>query len=182
MLLYGTFEEKGYTFEAHIPDSDLEPMAFELRILKAGLQAFVFLVPMTYQPTFGVDVGDIQFLESILDRVLKILPESGALKDKHLLALRQLEEEVGGTELRSRHTTEQGLVGGEVGAFERTTNLFIAKFAPLLGGDEAMRQWMKKKLPQFNDHTPEEALRLGMTQDVVTFLLNDEKTSAKDSS
>ena len=55
MLLYGEFQDRGYTFEAYIPNSDAEPVAFELRILVGAHSKYVLLVPLLYTPTFGVD-------------------------------------------------------------------------------------------------------------------------------
>lgn len=180
MLLYGTYEERGYRLEAYIPDTDLDAIAFELKILGVSVSPLSILIPMMYRPTFGVDIGDLRHLESVLDRVLAILPELSNFKDEHLIALRQLEDDDGGAALRNRHAMAHGRASADAAGFEYTTNLFIAKFAPLLGDDNVMRKWMKRRLPEIDGHTPEEALRLGMTQEVVRHLLEFAKRAADD--
>ena len=183
MLLYGKFEDGGYKFEAYIPNSDAEPVAFELRIIIGAESKYVLYVPMTYVPAFGVDAGDIQFLESVLDQILNLLPESPNFGSEDVLALDKLEAQIGGGEARKQKREGFPPNIREYGQFEYTVELFAAKFAALLGGRESMGQWMKTKLPQFGDHTPEEALRLGMTQDVLEYLFQHaERTSEPDSS
>lgn len=169
MLLYGSFQEKGYTFEAHIPNSDTEPVAFELRILIGAESKYVLLVPLTYTPTFGVDAGDVQQLEAILDQILGLLPEAQDFGAKDVLVLDKLEADIGGKEERERHQRRLNS-SPEGGQFEYTVELFANRFADLLGGREAMDQWMKTTMPQFGDRTPEEALRLGMAQEVINCL------------
>lgn len=170
MLLYGKFEDRGYKFEAYIPNSDAEPVAFELRIIIGEEPKYVLYVPMTYVPTFGVDAGDIQVLEGALDQVLGLLPEPHNFGSDDILALDKLEAEIGGKEARKQKQGGLPPNSREHGQFEYTVELFAANFASLLGGRESMDRWMKTKMPQFGDHTPEEALRLGMTQDVVNYL------------
>lgn len=182
MLLYGTFEENGYAFEAYIPSSDADPVAFELRIIVETEAKFVLFVPMTYVPTFGVDVGDIQFLESVLDRVLRLLPERHDFGADSIVALSKLEAEIGGGAARDQHLHGLSPSSREHGQFEYTTELFAARFADLVGGRESMGLWMKTKLPEFGDHTPEEALRLGMTHEVVEYLLQHADHSLANSS
>ena len=96
MLLFGTFEERGYRFESYIPSLDTEPVAFELRIIVGEVTKYSLLVPMLYVPTFGVDAGDIQSLEATLDRILPLLPEIRDFGPNVILALSKLEEDVGG--------------------------------------------------------------------------------------
>lgn len=170
MLLYGTFQENGYTFEAYIPNSDAEPIAFELRVLIGAESKYVLLVPMLYTPTFGVDAGDMQKLEAILEQILGSLPEAQDFSDKDVQALDKLEADIGGKEIRDQHQQRQN-AAPKGGQFEYTAELFADKFADLLGGPEAMGQWMKTTVPQLGDRTPEDALRLGMAQEVVTYLL-----------
>ncbi|RDS78938.1 hypothetical protein DWU98_20180 [Dyella monticola] len=179
MLLYGTFEERGYTFEAYIPTDDAEPVAFELRIIVGGELKHSLLVPMTYTPTFGVDAGDRQMIESILDRVLAVLPNSHEFGAKAVHALEELETEIGGKQARKQHQNWLDSPGRRCGQFEYTTDLFAAQFAELVGGREAMDKWMKTKTPQFGDRTPEEALHLGMTQAVINHLLELAQQSSK---
>jgi hypothetical protein len=170
MLLYGTFQERGYTFEAYIPNSDAEPVAFELRVLVGTESKYVLLLPMMYTPTFGVDAGDMQKLEAILEQILGFLPEARDFSDKDVHSLDKLGVDIGGNEIRDRHQQWRNAspTGGQI---EYTTELFANKFAHLLGGREAMGQWMKTTVPQLGDRTPEDALRLGMAQDVVAYLL-----------
>jgi hypothetical protein len=180
MLLYGIFEEKGYKFEAHIPDSDTDPVAFELRIIVGADSKYGLLIPMTYVPTFGVDVGDIQCLESVLDQILQILPDSRSFGPDTVAALDRLETEIGGKEMREQHRSNLNSLRREHGQFEYTTKLFTAKFADLMGGHESMDRWMRTKMPQLGDRTPEEALRLGMAQEVVAYLLQHSGHSPSD--
>jgi Protein of unknown function (DUF2384) len=170
MLLYGDFQDRGYTFEAHIPNSDAEPVAFELRVLVNAESKYVLLVPMLYTPTFGVDVGDTQKLEAILEQMLALLPEAHNFSNKEIEALDKLEAMIGGKELRERHQQPRNTspTGGQ---FEYTDELFANRFADILGGPEAMSQWMKSTVPQLGDRTPEDALRLGMADEVVTYLM-----------
>lgn len=170
MLLYGTFQERGYTFEAYIPNSDAEPVAFELRVLVGTESKYVLLVPMLHTPTFGVDTGDMQKLEAILEQILGFLPEARDFSDQDIRSLDKLGEDVGGREIRDRHQQRRNS-SPKGGHIEYTTELFANKFADLLGGQEAMSQWMKTTLPELGDRTPEDALRLGMAQDVVAYLL-----------
>ena len=107
MHLYGRFEEKGYKFEAYVPDSDMEPVAFELRILDGEETKYALLIPLTYTPTFGVDVGDSQYLEAILDQILGSLPNARDFSAKDVLALDKLEADIGGKRVREQH--ERGL-------------------------------------------------------------------------
>ena len=170
MLLYGEFQERGYAFKAYIPNSDAEPVAFELRVLVDAKSRYVLLVPMLYTPTFGVDAGDMQKLEAILEQILGFLPEARDFSDEDIQALGKLEEDIGGKELRERHQQRRN-ASPQGGQFEYTAELFANKFADLLGGQEAMARWMETTVPQLGDRTPEDALRLGMAQEVVTYLL-----------
>lgn len=170
MLLYGIFEDKGYKFEAYIPDSDEEPVAFELRIVIDNELKCALLIPMMYVPTFGVDMGDRQLLESVLDRVLALLPESIAFSDSELLALKKLEEDIGGKVERKKHQSWLDSPNRSVGQFEYTVGLFAENFAYLLGSREAMDRWLETKVPELGDHTPEQALHLGMSEAVIKYL------------
>lgn len=172
MLLYGTFEDKGYKFDAYIPNSDAEPVAFELRVQTGDEVKRAILVPMTYTPTFGVDAGDRQYLEAILDRVLGLLPDSKNFSTKDSQALDDLEKEIGGDLVRERHAEWMNSEHRPRGQFDYTAGLFADRFADVLGGREQMDRWMKTELAQLGDRTPEEALRLGMSQEVINCLIN----------
>jgi hypothetical protein len=171
MLLYGSFEDKGYRFEAHIPDSDTEPVAFEFRILIGTESKYVLLIPMNYTPTFGVDVGDTQRLESVLDQVLKILPRADQFGAEHVLALDQLDAEIGGKEEQERHHQYTLSSATQIGQFEYTASLFAERFKDFVGGRDAMDRWMETPLNALGGRSPKEALRLGMTQSVIDNIL-----------
>lgn len=182
MLLYGSFEEKGYTFEAYIPNSDMEPVAFELRILVGVEIKYALLVPLTYTPTFGVDAGDVQQLEAIFDQILGFIPEAHDFGTKEITALDKIEAHIGGQRLREHHQRWLNSPNRQTGQFEYTAGLFADRFADLLGGREAMDQWMKTTMPQFGGRTPEEALRLGMAQEVINHLLKTASQKSTDAS
>jgi len=128
---------------------------------------------MTYVPTFGVDIGDIRYLESVLDRVIQILPDATDIGPNHILLLHQVEDDIGGARLRKKHIAGKGPGNSKQGDFEYTADLFVERFAPLMGDAKAMHEWMREARPQLNGLTPEEALRLGMVQRVVDVLLGN---------
>lgn len=177
MLLYGTFEDKGYRFEARIPDSDIEPVAFELRIFVDTQLKYLLLIPMMYTPTFGVDVGDIQKLEFVLDQILNLLPQASQFGADHVLALDQLNAEIGGKEEQERHRRFILSSGKKNGQFEYTSSLFSERFKDFAGGRDAMDLWMKTPLATLGGRSPEEALRLGMIESVMEAILQLPKRS-----
>ena len=170
MQLYGSFEEKGYRFEAYTPDRDEDPVAFEVRILAGGELKGSLLIQLTYVPVFGVDVDDSRHLEFVVDRMLKFLPEPDKFGEAEIRALSQLEEEVGGQRARAAQEARSRVSNPQLGDFEYTGELFVGRFAHLLGGPEAARAWMKVPLPELQNRTPEEALRLGFAPEVVKYL------------
>ena len=171
MILYGTFEEKGYSFEAYIPNSDDEPIAFNLRILCEGDLKYALLIPLLHTPTFGVDVSDMQHLEATLEKVLILLPDAQHFSATDVQALETFEEEIGGKWSREKIKQRQNSAVEIQGQFEYTAELFANKFSELLGGRRNMALWMSTNAPQLGDRTPEEALRLGMFQNVMRYLV-----------
>jgi hypothetical protein len=111
-----------------------------------------------------------QLLESVLDRVLALLPESIAFSDSELLALKKLEEDIGGKVEHKKHQSWLDSPNRRVGQFEYTVGLFAENFAYLLGSREAMDRWLETKVPEFGDRTPEQALHLGMSEAVIKYL------------
>ncbi|MGH8190792.1 MAG: hypothetical protein ACREP2_05035 [Rhodanobacteraceae bacterium] len=174
MQLYATFEDKGYAFQAYIPENDDEPVAFEFRILIGDEQKHVLLVPIVHTPVFGVDVDDARFAESVIDRVLAILPPTGQFDATTIAALDALEMELGGKGAREDHAKWRESTKA-VGPFEHTGGLFAQRFADSLGSREAMDQWMQTRQPELGDQTPAQALHLGMFQDVLKLLLSTKR-------
>jgi hypothetical protein len=106
MDLYGTFDEKGYRFESRIPGGRGEPHAFELRILVDGQPRHTLLIPAAHPMTFGIDVEDANHLNSVVDRVLELLPAPPEFCAKTTAALDLLEAAIGGKAVRERHGRE----------------------------------------------------------------------------
>ena len=61
------------------------------------------------------------------------------------------------------------------GQFEYAAELFAERFADLVGGREVMDRWMKTPAEALGGRSPEEALRLGMTQSVIENILQFSK-------
>lgn len=170
MQLYGTFEDKGYRFEAHIPSGHGDPVAFELRILIGDAFKYTLLAPMVYVPKFGVDVCDAQMLERVTDKVLALLPPPELFGTETLVALDALEKEIGGKELRARFASAPGGAEDAGDDFDYVDDLFAARFADAFGDRRAMDAWMKTKQPKLGDRTPSEALRLGTAREVIALI------------
>ena len=77
--LFGTFEEKGYFFEAWMPASDAESCEFRLQVKANGGLLLDIPVPMAYRPIFGPDLGDVAELQAITERLVAALPPFEAL-------------------------------------------------------------------------------------------------------
>lgn len=86
--LFGTFEEKGYCFEALMPASDEERCEFRLQVKANGGLLLDIPVAMLYRPIFGPDVGDVAALEDLTDRVVTALPPCEALDERRLAELK----------------------------------------------------------------------------------------------
>lgn len=169
MQIYGTFSEKGYAFQAYTPTKDGEPVGFELRILIGDQVKHSLLIPMLYTPTFGVDVGDTQQLNSVVDQVLELLPLAEHFDAATTAALNVLEASIGGTALREDHANDSG------GRFKYTEGLFAQSFASLLGGREAMDKWMETIQQDLGGRNPAEALHLGMVPEVLKLLQSQKR-------
>lgn len=170
MQRYGAFEDKGYQFEALIPDQDDERVAFELRILAGGDLKFTLLVPMAHTPVFGVDVDDGRYLESALDRILAILPPAAQFDTTTIASLDAFEVEIGGRSVRDEHAQRTDHPPHNPGPFEYTGGLFVQRVAEVLGGREAADQWMETSRPELNGLTPMHAIRVGMVPEVLKLL------------
>jgi hypothetical protein len=103
MSPYASFDDKGYTFQADLPASDAEPLAFRVRISVGESEKYRLFIPMVYPPRFGVDVGDIQQLEAVADEVLGLLPAPADFQPTTIQALDALETKLGGQEAKAWH-------------------------------------------------------------------------------
>ena len=74
MELYAEFEEKGYRFQAYIPDGSAEGQAFQVKIRAGWMKKHTISIPMAWEPRFGVDAGDHAKLEAVTDAILDMLP------------------------------------------------------------------------------------------------------------
>ena len=173
MNQYSHFEEKGYRIEAHIPTNDDDIDAFEIRVLIAGELKKTLYLPINYLPVFGVDVGDIHKLEAFADAMMEVLPEAATYDDAASLALDTIEEKFGGAAIRQRLAKPSTRVG--VGQFEWTRDAFVSTIADVLGGRVAAENWMNSAKVELDNRTPEEALRLGMAQEVIALLAQQTK-------
>ena len=168
MQLYSHFEERGYRLEAYIPNDDDDLVAFEIRIFIEDQRKKTLLIPMLYVPVFGVDIGDVNTLESAADEIMKALPDVNAFDDATTTSLELIEKRFGGEELRHRRARGQKEVHGQ---FQWTGNAFFETvIAPIFGDAEDGKKWMKEKKTELGDRTPEEALRLGMAREVLQLL------------
>jgi len=167
MQLYGSFEERGYKFEAYIPTDDSEPVAFELRIFLGEELKHSLLISMGYTPVFGVDSGDVAKLEWTVDQILHLLPPPDQFGPQTITALESVEVEAGGKIAREEQCRRKDRPEKDIGRFEYTGDLFASTFVSLFDSRAALDQWMRTKLPQLGDRTPAEALRLGMAPEVL---------------
>jgi hypothetical protein len=74
MRHFGDMEKKGYRFRASIPERAAEGRAFRVTILYGRKRLHEFRVPMSYEPRFGPDAGDVAQLEAVTAAIVKILP------------------------------------------------------------------------------------------------------------
>lgn len=162
MQLFGSFEEKGYRFEAYSPTSRSDPAEFEFRILVGSDLKHTLYIPMSYVPVFGVDVGDRHRLDMVADRVLAVLPEPNYFCEETISALNRASAKFGAYSVSKRSSLSS--VSAD---FDYTADLFAARFADVFGSRDAIDQWMKTKEPKLNDLTPEEALRVGLAKEVL---------------
>lgn len=173
MHLYGTFDEKGYRFEARIPSEQGEPHAFELRILVDGQPRHTLLIPAMHPMTFGIDIEDASHLNSVVDRVLELLPPPPEFGAKAIAALDLLEAAIGGKAMRERCARKPDEVSDQTdGGIAYVGNLIARSLVVLFGGRAALDQWMKAERPEFGNRTPGEALHLGMVKEVLGLLVS----------
>lgn len=171
MHLYGTFDEKGYRFESRIPSERGEPHAFELRILVDGQPRHTLLIPAAHPMTFGIDVEDANHLNSVVDRLLELLPPPSEFSAKAIAALDLLEAAIGGKAMRERYARKPDEVSDRAdGEFARVGNLLARSLVALFGGRAALDAWMKAERPELGNRTPGEALHLGMVKEVLGLL------------
>lgn len=95
MDLYGQFMEKGYRVKAFLPSSDREPLQFTLRISIGDELKHTLTLPMVYPPRFGVDVGDLQALEGVTQRLMALLPEASEFNAETEKALTDFQATLG---------------------------------------------------------------------------------------
>ena len=169
MKLYGGFEKNGYAIQVHMPTSDPELPAFEVRILIHGEVRKTLLVPLLYLPTLCVDTGDHQRLESILDKMMELLPATNRFNEQTICPLDELEAKIGGARLRAKRARQE-LGTGEPEPFEHTGEFFADAIGDLLDSRDTTRRWMHTKLAKLDNRTPEEALHLGMAPEVLNLV------------
>lgn len=66
--------ERGYTVIAYLPTQRVSPLQFMVKVFRGGKEVREFYSPMTYEPRFGPDTGDVAVLEERVSTVLKELP------------------------------------------------------------------------------------------------------------
>ncbi|MDT4965974.1 MAG: hypothetical protein QOJ64_711 [Acidobacteriota bacterium] len=74
MTSFASFEERGYTVQAFMPSGSTEPLVWTIRITRGEELIREATVPMSYEPRFGPDVGDVQALEAETGKILAELP------------------------------------------------------------------------------------------------------------
>jgi len=73
MILYSSFEERGYKVEAHIPENSSESLEFKISVYRGSSLVREERVQMDHEPFFGVDTEDRQRLNQETDRIMKEL-------------------------------------------------------------------------------------------------------------
>ncbi len=71
---WSSFKERGYTVVAYLPTRFRVPLEFLVKVYRGNNEIKEFRSPMTYEPRFGPDAGDVAVLEERVDKVLKELP------------------------------------------------------------------------------------------------------------
>lgn len=168
MYLHSHFEEKGYRFEAYVPDSDVDPVEFELRILVDGTPKVSLSIPMTCRPVFGIDTDDLATLEMVADALLKTLPEPKEFVEATVGALLAISREHGGSEWRSSPAASPK--GDRASSFEDTQAALLETIAPLFVNAEAALLWFGTELDELGGLTPAQALRRGKGPEVFSLL------------
>lgn len=67
-------KERGYAVIVYLPTRFQSPLEFLVKVYRGNREVKEFRSPMTYEPRFGPDAGDVAVLEGRLDKVLKELP------------------------------------------------------------------------------------------------------------
>lgn len=165
MQFYSAFEERGYRIEAYIPDSDDEPVAFEIRILIDQDVRKDLLLPITHAPVFGVDVDDLALLEAFADQLMKLLPSPVAFDTGTEAVLEELERRYGGQVERVSAALRQAR--SNEGDFAYTESLLAATFSRMLGIDATV--WLHQPAAELGNKTPLQALRSGEIREVLAY-------------
>ena len=83
LSLYGSFRENGYLIKAFMPNSPSQPQQWTIEVyrttegqVEAPAPLRVEVLPMSYEPLFGPDVGDVATLEKKADELLKALADT----------------------------------------------------------------------------------------------------------
>ncbi|HET8709707.1 MAG TPA: hypothetical protein VFL85_05540 [Candidatus Saccharimonadales bacterium] len=71
--VYGSFEVKGYTVRALLPQKPSQPRAWVLEFSKDDEVVRRDEIPLLYEPVLGPDVSDVATLEAEADRILREL-------------------------------------------------------------------------------------------------------------
>jgi len=168
MYLYSHFEEKGYRFEAYVPDSDVDPVEFELRILVDGSPKASFSIPMTYRPVFGIDIDDLATLEMVADAIVKALPPAEGFDETTIRALLMIAGKHGAREWRAAPPPPPP--GDRASSFDETHAAFLETITPLFASAEAAKLWLRTEREELGGLTPEQALRRGLGPEVFSLL------------
>lgn len=72
-MLYASFSEKGYDFEAHLPKHDKGNHSWLVKIFKDKVLIKEVEIPLEYPCHWGADVSDVDNLETETDRIIKEL-------------------------------------------------------------------------------------------------------------
>lgn len=67
---WSSFKERGYTVVAYLPIRFRVPLEFLIKVYRGNREVKEFRSPMTYEPRFGPDAGDVALLEKTVDKVL----------------------------------------------------------------------------------------------------------------
>lgn len=70
--LFGSFTENGFRVDAYMPANAQQPTQWTVKVFNEGEEEpfRTEIVPMLYEPVFGVDVGDKEMLERRVDDLM----------------------------------------------------------------------------------------------------------------
>lgn len=177
MYLYSDFEERGYRVEAYAPNSDADPVAFELRILVEGALRASLAVPMTYRPVFGIDSGDLAVLEMVADALMKALPPPEVFSEETPAQLFDIARRHGGGEWKT--PTGRAPVYDMASSFSSTRADFLATILHFFRSAGEAEQWLDNPRRELNGLSPQQALQRGMGYEVMA-LINSLRPLAND--